>query len=57
MRSPIAEPGRSADIITITVLSREPGNPRLTDDPWIFKKVYWKYRSKSISTNQHQQRT
>ena len=36
--------------------NNRPGNPRLTDDPCIFKSIYGKYRSKSIATNQHQQR-
>ena len=39
MRSPITEPGRSDDTITITALSREPGNPRLTDDPKFVGKI------------------
>ena len=47
MRSSIAEPDRSGNIIKITALSREPGNPRFTDDPCIFKNIYGKY-------NQHQ---
>ena len=57
MRSPITEPDRSGDTIKITALSGEPGNPRLTDDPCILKSVCGKYRSKSISSNQHQQKT
>ena len=57
MRSPVAEPNRSVDTIKIAALSRQPGNPRLTDNPCILKNVYGKYRSKSISTNQHQQQT
>ena len=56
MRSPIVKPDRSGDTIKITTLSREPGNPRLTYNPCIFKNIYGKYRSKSVSTNQHQQR-
>ena len=36
MRSPITESGRSGDTTKIKALSREPGNPRWTDDPCIF---------------------
>ena len=39
MRSPIAESNRNGDTIKITDLSKEPDNPRLTDDPCILKKV------------------
>ena len=45
MRSPIAEPDRCGDTVTITALSREPDSPRLSDNLCIFKKVYGKYRS------------
>ena len=44
MRSPIMESDRSGDTIKMTDLFREPDNPRLTDDPCIFKKSYGKYR-------------
>ena len=48
MRSLITEPDpdRSSDTIKIKALSKEPGNPRLTDNPYIFKNIYGKYRSK-----------
>ena len=49
------EHNRSGDSIKITALSWESGNPRLTDDLCIFKYVYGRYRSKLISTKQHQQ--
>ena len=41
MRSSIVEPDRNGDIIKITDLSKEPGNPRLTK-----QNGYGKYRSK-----------
>ena len=41
MRSSIVEPDRNGDIIKITALSKEPGNPRLTK-----QNGYGKYRSK-----------
>ena len=46
---------RSDNTIKITVLSRQPGNTRLTDDLCISKSVYGRDRSKSISIKQHQQ--
>ena len=50
MRSPIAESGRSDDTITITALSREPGNPRLTDDPKFVGNID-QYQFQPINTN------
>ena len=55
--SPIAEPDRGGNTIKLTALFKNLENPRLTDDPCIFKNVYRRYRSKLFSTKQHQQRT
>ena len=54
----MVKPDRSGDTIKITALCRELGNPRLAVyiNPGIFKNFYEKYRSNSVSNNQHQQR-
>ena len=53
MRSSIAETDRSDNTIKITALSREPGNPRLTDIPSILKNIYGKFMT-NMDQNQSQ---